>query len=66
VIAVFPERQPNQNPLRRVSLLKGGTNMRAKALKVTEAQRKLTLAEGIGIIVALALLGGLTFGVVAV
>jgi len=40
--------------------------MRAKALKLTEAQRKLTLAEGIGIIVALALLGGLTFGVVAV
>jgi hypothetical protein len=43
--------------------------MRAKSLKATEAaeaQKKLTLAEGIGIIVTLALLGGLTFGVVAV
>jgi hypothetical protein len=40
--------------------------MRSKALKAKEAEQKLTLAEGIGIIIALAVLGGLTFGVVAV
>jgi hypothetical protein len=44
--------------------------MRAKTIKAKEAavakQKKLTLAEGIGIIIALSLLGGLTFGVVAV
>jgi hypothetical protein len=40
--------------------------MRAKALKAKEAEDKLTLTEGIGILIALALLGGLTFGVAAV
>jgi hypothetical protein len=43
--------------------------MRVKTLKAkeaAEAKKKLTLAEGIGINLALALLGGLTFGVVAV
>lgn len=51
---------------RRVALEDGGTIMRSKALKAKEAEQKLTLAEGIGIIIALAVLGGLTFGVVAV
>jgi hypothetical protein len=37
-----------------------------KAKEAAETDKKLTLAEGIGIIVALTLLGGLTFGVVAV
>jgi hypothetical protein len=37
-----------------------------KSRKAHKGDDKLTLAEGIGIIIALALLGGLSFGVVAV
>jgi hypothetical protein len=40
--------------------------MHAKSRKAHKADDKLTLAEGIGIIIVLALLGGLSFGVAAV
>ncbi len=40
--------------------------MHAKARKAQRANDKLTLAEGIGIIIFLVLLGGLSFGVAAV
>ncbi len=40
--------------------------MHAKTRKAQKANDKLTLAEGIGIIIVLAVLGGLSFGVAAV
>jgi hypothetical protein len=58
--------QPNQIPFGAFRYRTGETIMRSKAFKAKEAEEKLTLAEGIAIIIALALLGGLTFGVVAV
>jgi hypothetical protein len=62
----FPAHQTNQNPPGPFCYWTEGPIMRAKALKDKKVQDKLTLTEGIGIIIALALLGGLTFGVVAV
>jgi hypothetical protein len=40
--------------------------MSAESRKARKTKDRLTLAEGIGIIIVLALLGGLSFGVAAV
>jgi hypothetical protein len=66
---MFFHTPTNHNPPRSFSYWTEGQIMRAKALRAKEAKQaedKLTITEGIGIIIALALLGSLTFGVVAV
>jgi hypothetical protein len=40
--------------------------MHAKSRKARKAEDRLTLAEGIGILIVLAVIGGLSFGIAAV